>query len=279
MERITSPVELHHEELEVPASLTPFIVRRMRTWSDEPVDFAMTLPPTGTMFLTLVLGDPMVLEFPPKAPERAPELFVGGQIRDTLPTSRVRGCVGVTGFEFTPTGFHRLFHKDCQAFTDAATPLTTVLSAGPLHQDLTEAADIGDKMAVLRSFLLEQVSGARPPTVVDSTVARIEAARGSVTVAELARACHLSARQLNRRFMREVGVGPKHLAKVIQLKDAMTTLASGGAGTLRTLAQSAGYFDQSHFINDFQRLVGTNPLAFLHAGESFLRIYMRHQRN
>lgn len=279
MESLTDPAALLHEELDVPEALKPFVARRMRTWSDKPVDFAMTLPPTGTMFLTLVFGDPMMLEFPPQAPRRAPALFVGGQIRDTLPFSRVRGRVGITGFEFTPTGFYRLFHRDCQPFTDAATPLANVFPVGPLHQGLNESASIGEKMEVLRSFLLEQAPAARPPTVVDSAVARIEAARGGLTVAELARACHLSARQLNRRFLREVGVGPKHLAKVIQLKHAMTTLASGGPGTLRTLAQSAGYFDQSHFINDFQRLVGTNPLAFLHAGESFLRTYMRHQRS
>jgi AraC-like DNA-binding protein len=281
MESLTDPAALLHEELDVPAALSPFVARRMRTWSEEPVEFVMTLPPTGSIFLTLVFGDPMTLEFEPGEQRRAPELFIGGQLRNRLPVSRVQGRVGITGFEFTPTGFHRLFHQDCSALTDRAAPLDELIPepANALRGELDVTRDIHGKMALLQSFLLERVAEARDETVVDRAVARIEAVGGWITVAELARECHLSERQLNRRFLREVGIGPKHFAKVVQLKHAMATLHSGDSNSLRTLAQRAGYFDQSHFINDFQRLVGTNPLAFLHAGESFLRTYMRHQRN
>lgn len=277
MEPIVQPDPLQHEELEVPASLKPFVARHMRTWTDEAIDFVMPLPPTGSLFLTLVFGDRMTVEFTPGDPQPVPDLFIGGQLRNTMPVSRVRGRIGITGCEFMPTGFYRLFHQNCETFTDAARPFTSAFpeSGEKLLRTLAETPDISGKQALLQSFLMARLPHALPATVVDEAVDRIERAHGAITVAEIARQSHLSERQLNRRFLKEVGVGPKHFAKVVQIKQAIFTLQSGNPGELQELAQQAGYFDQSHFINDFQRLIGTNPLSFLEAGSSFLRTYMK----
>lgn len=277
-ESVTPPAALQHEELAIPPSLAPFVTRRMRTWTEESIDLRLPLPPTGSLFLTLVYGDAMTLEFEPGAPQPAPELFIGGQLRRIMPVSRIQGRVGLTGFEFTPTGFHRLFHQDCQRFTDQATSLETVMpeSARALRRATRSAASVKEKMEHLQAFLLERVPGAREATVVDEAVIQVEREHGCVTVKSLAEHCHLSERQLNRRFLREVGVGPKHFAKVVQIRQALMTLQAGTTGELKALAQRVGYFDQAHFINDFQRLIGTTPIAFLESGNAFLRTYMKH---
>jgi AraC-like DNA-binding protein len=276
MDSVTPPEALQHEELDIAPPLRPYVVRRMRTWASEPIEFEMPLPPSGSMFITHVFGDPMTLAFTPGEEQRAPEIFIGGQLRRTMPVSRASGMLGITGFEFTPTGFHRLFHVDCQAFTDAARPLDDAVDTAPLRRTLADAAGVEDRMTALQDWLLGFVEQAAPATAIDDAVARVEREHGGVTVGDLADFCHLGERQLNRRFLSEVGVGPKHFAKIVQLKQALMTLQHGNEGELQSLAQRNGYFDQAHFINDFQRLIGTNPLAFLQAGDSFMRTYMKH---
>lgn len=276
MESITPPSELKHEELTFDQRLAPFIVRRMRTWTEEPVKFQMPLPPSGSIFITLVYADPMTLALTADRPEWTPDIFIGGQLRRTTPVSRVNGRVGITGFEFTATGFHRLFGVDCQAFTDVARPLSDAADTGALSRALAGATDVHEKMEALHAWLLDRVPQALPPTVIDEAVAHVEHEHGCVSVAELAERCHLGERQLNRRFLREVGIGPKHFAKIVQIRQALLTMERGNEGELQALAQRNGYFDQAHFINDFQRLIGTNPLAFLEAGDSFMRTYMKH---
>lgn len=277
MESIEPRDALQHEELDFAPALAPFVTRRMRTWSDEPVTLELPLPPTGSLYLTRVYGDPLTLDFAPGERRQAPPVFIGGQLRRIMPVTRVQGHLGLTGFEFTPTGFYRLFGLDCQPLTDTATALTALApDTGPaLIATLEATPDPGEQMEQLQDFLLARVTNARPASVVDDAVALIEQEQGDVTVERTAEYCHLSERQLHRRFLREVGIGPKHFAKVIQIKEALATLHDGTPGQLRNLAQRTGYFDQAHFIHDFQRLVGTNPLAFLRAPDSFLRTYMK----
>jgi len=51
--------------------------------------------------------------------------------------------------------------------------------------------------------------------------------------------------------------------------EALEQLADGGpAEQIRDwagLAQDLGYYDQAHFINDFKKLVGRSPTAYLKA--------------
>lgn len=81
---------------------------------------------------------------------------------------------------------------------------------------------------------------------------------GSVTVDQVARACGLGARQLQRRFLDEVGVGPKHLARIARFARA-AELVSWSDQALTAVAHAGGYADQSHFAREFRALAGLTP--------------------
>ncbi len=97
---------------------------------------------------------------------------------------------------------------------------------------------------------------ARRPVVVDPELADIvRRARRGEWVASIAPAIGLSTRQLQRRALDAFGYGPKLLARILRLGDALA-LARRGV-PLVAVAAHCGYADQAHFANDVRSLAGT----------------------
>lgn len=47
-----------------------------------------------------------------------------------------------------------------------------------------------------------------------------------------------------------------------RIHGATNRLAGGGAANWAELALDLGYFDQAHFVRDFEALVGTAPVTY-----------------
>jgi AraC-like DNA-binding protein len=98
--------------------------------------------------------------------------------------------------------------------------------------------------------------------VVQKVSTAIVARCGQVRVAELAFDAGMSARQLRRLFLEQVGLTPKHLSRVIRFRESVARLAQAGRGDLTRVALDCGYYDQAHFINEFRELSGYRPTEF-----------------
>jgi AraC-like DNA-binding protein len=124
-----------------------------------------------------------------------------------------------------------------------------------------------------RSVPLDDVVGARRArqlvdTVVDAAAdarltspapARVRAALGALTrttVDGAAEEVGLSARQLRRLLLAEVGLGPKAFQRVARLQRFL-----GHDGGLARAAAEAGYADQAHLTREVVRLCGLPPAA------------------
>lgn len=80
-------------------------------------------------------------------------------------------------------------------------------------------------------------------------------------VNEHARSMGLSNRQLRHLFRVELGIGPKHYARIARLLRLLS--AAPARTTLADLALDAGFYDQAHMIADFHDLLNATPTAFL----------------
>lgn len=189
----------------------------------------------------------------------------------------VHGAVSVAGVAFSPCGFYRLFHRPCGPLADAITPLDQAVgeSTEILNQQLDKAENTRQKFDALQDFLEPLAEKALPEGPADWAVARINDTDGVLTVESLAGELGLSERQLNRHFLRAVGVSPKHFATVVQIRSVVETLHRNEPGEITELAHRAGYYDQAHFTHDFQRLVGHSPLDFLKSDNPLLSLYLR----
>jgi transcriptional regulator GlxA family with amidase domain len=85
---------------------------------------------------------------------------------------------------------------------------------------------------------------------------------GPVSVNNLASQCCLSVRQFERRFKEYAGFSPKLFSRIIRFQSVFNEL-SGKQSSLSEVAYACGYYDQSHFIQDFREFSGYNPREFL----------------
>ena len=82
------------------------------------------------------------------------------------------------------------------------------------------------------------------------------------SVDEAARIVGVSRQHLRRRFLEEVGVGPKTFARVARFQRLLQRVREGNAVSWAGAAADLGYFDQSHLIADFRALAGATPVPF-----------------
>lgn len=135
-------------------------------------------------------------------------------------------------------------------------------SATDLSRELLGATSVPELLARIARSFAERLS----PTF-EPTSARL--ARHAVRVLEqedlrvdgLAERLGVTTRHLHRAFVENIGVGPKEFARSIRLQRALRLTAT--SSDWGRIALGAGYYDQSHLIADFQRLVGLTPGAFL----------------
>lgn len=140
---------------------------------------------------------------------------------------------------------------------DAAHALRDALVAGQ-HREARVAA-------VARALTHRLATAAYEPASVPSVrraLRLVEAASVLPTVDALARELGTSSRTLRRSFLEVVGIGPKQYLRVVRFQRARRAVRGAPLVPLGTIAERAGYYDQSHFSADFQALSGMSPSAW-----------------
>lgn len=94
-------------------------------------------------------------------------------------------------------------------------------------------------------------------------VAEIRENRQVVKVDDLVNVVGIGKRRLQRLFFDYVGVSPKWVIQRYRLHEAVERLEQGEVSSLTELAISLNYFDQAHFIRDFERVVGATPSRYM----------------
>jgi len=98
--------------------------------------------------------------------------------------------------------------------------------------------------------------------VVQRVSTAIVARCGQVRVDELASDAGMSARQLRRLFLEQIGLTPKYFSRVIRFRESVSRLGGTPLGDWTQVALDCGYYDQAHFINEFRELSGYRPSEF-----------------
>jgi AraC-like DNA-binding protein len=135
-------------------------------------------------------------------------------------------------------------------------------------------------MQALLAWLIERRADAElPDPIVRATVQRLRHDSGH-EVARLADELSVSERQLRRRVVSAIGYGPKRLARVFRLYEALAAARTGD--DLARAAYDAGYVDQAHFANECRALGGAPAGVILAAWterDRFLQDTSAHERD
>ncbi len=89
----------------------------------------------------------------------------------------------------------------------------------------------------------------------------------SLRISQVALQLEMSSRHLHRLFLLEVGLSPKHFARIQRLGRLKHALKQPKG--LAELANSVGYSDQAHMTREVRNLTGTTPAQLWRMSDSF----------
>jgi AraC-like DNA-binding protein len=90
---------------------------------------------------------------------------------------------------------------------------------------------------------------------------------GGGSIDDAAVSAALSPRQLRRLCLERAGVSPKYLSRIVRFRKAVKRINALRLNSAQPgwadLAADCGYYDQAHFIREFQEFTGYTPVRYL----------------
>lgn len=222
--------------------------------------------PDGCVELILNFGDRFLQHFDGERKVQ-PRNFLVGQMTGPILISPC-GTVELLGIRFQPGGTRPWLDVPAHEVTDRVVDLGGLSSR--LEQGLlracADAPGLNDKVAAADAFLCSRLNDRKFDSQLLALAATIIDCGGLVSVDQLASHAGVSSRQLERRFQREVGIGPKLLARIVRFQQVFRAVEQCNAAWA-DVAVECGYYDQAHLIRDFHQFAQQTP-AVLFASQT-----------
>ncbi|ANE51523.1 helix-turn-helix domain-containing protein [Flavisolibacter tropicus] len=223
-------------------------------------------PPNSFCSIVFNYGDPYRLQNIKYAQLAVPRHFIAGQSIYSYKLF-LQGRIGITGIVLKPAALATLFHLPAYAFTEERVDLFNVFShqlLQPYIQQIEEAANPIEKVKALEAFLLHQVQTQSPsPDFIDIAANQIVESNGMISITQLVQNSCMSRRTFERRFFQKVGLSPKYYARIRRIAHLCNLIAGKQKVNWQELFYGCEYYDQAHFIKDFEEFTGRSPQQYL----------------
>ena len=174
---------------------------------------------------------------------------------------------GIFGAYLYPYAIPSLFSYPAYDFTNTSPDLSAVFGGegSLLEEQMIAAVDNATRVRIISGFLIDRLRarGRDLPTIRHAVDAVLDA-DGDIKIPDLAREYGFSLRHFERKFKEFAGLSPKLYSRVARFQ-AATRHKFAGARDLTEIAYACGYYDQSHFINDFRQFSGYTPKEYFWA--------------
>lgn len=267
----------HLLDYEIPDELKCLVIATIVGESKEKVKLSIPMYATGFPMLVNISGDLPAFFLDDEIYEYKSRLVLAGQIYRTNIRFKINGVFEQIGVILHPTAPYYLFHKPGIQLINKWTGLADVTDENTkeLEVSLSKCKSAVEQIELILGFLKDLLP-ARLPEIpwLEQSLMKIFQNNGKIDQADLISSSGVSERHFRRIFKRVIGVPPKYFCKVIQLNTVFELLNNSALDKIHHLALDCGYYDQSHFINDFNKLIGESPENFLNGDHAYIKTYM-----
>jgi AraC-like DNA-binding protein len=219
--------------------------------------------PDGCVELILNLGDQFNEHRGDGVKVSQPLYFLVGQMTRPIliaPTGRVR----LIGIRFQPGGAFPLLRVPMHELTDGLVELGALdpMLESELKEAVSDERSLPRCIARIERSLFARARSSAGYSWLPSLANSIVRLGGRQSVDQLALDAGVTGRQLQRRFLREVGIGPKLLSRIVRFQEVFRAVEGNREGWAQ-LAAECGYYDQAHLIRDCQQFAGQTPALLL----------------
>ena len=176
--------------------------------------------------------------------------------------------VNALGIRFKPAGAHYFFRVPIEALQNRNYALQDIdmPQVSRLCQQLQQAHSDSEQIGLIEDWLLHcmHVSGHGHgiPAAMQSALGHLHYSGGQHRMQALADELALSRRTLERQFRKHLGMPAKTYANLLRVDRARQLLKQGPKWRGADIGAITGYYDQAHFVREFQDVVGLTPMAY-----------------
>jgi AraC-like DNA-binding protein len=226
--------------------------------------------PNGCVQVIVNLERDYLHDCPEGRPEvrTAPALVVGS--RSTYELISGADVADLIGVVFEPGWFAAFAREAVDRFSNRSIDLEDLGSTGArgLRDRLREIPDIRTKFRCLEGFLRQRMATALAASETAAQAAvryaleRFGRAPAMTTVRDVARNTGWSERRFSQMFREAVGQSPKVWCRIQRFQRAVKLLHADADVRWAELALDCGFYDQSHFANEFRAFSGVDATTY-----------------
>lgn len=178
-------------------------------------------------------------------------------------TYKLEGIGAIVGVKFKPGGLHPFYTKSLHKLTDKfeAADLIFAEATEAYNKNILSLPDDKAIQAIEKLLQAKKPEADKTLELITNILMYLDQT-SQPSLPLVARQFGLSERRLQELFRQYVGVGIKWIIIRARLIKAAELAASLENPNWTSIAHDLGYGDQSHFINDFKRIIGKTPAQY-----------------
>jgi len=194
-----------------------------------------------------------------------PKSFIYGQITH-YNDLRSSGDLGMLVVVLQPYGIFKLLNIPASEMNNSLIPLADIFGreAMALEDQVLNADNLFPIIHSVERFLLKKGTPAKHnDPVFEESLQLIYQHKGILTIEELLKKIPVTERQLERKYNKYIGTGPKKFSDIIKFQHFLKLLQRHQSDKKMTDAvYDSGYYDQSHLNNYFKKTTGLTPWQY-----------------
>lgn len=170
------------------------------------------------------------------------------------------------GIRFRPGGAYPFFGFPISELTESVTELDLIWGSlvDEIRSQLLELESRDERLLKLECLLLGQAKRSLEGNrLISFAVHQLQHSPQFLAIRDLANTIGITQKHLISQFERVVGLRPKSFARVCKFQKVVNLLEQQQEVEWAAIASDCGYYDQAHFIHEFQAFSGLNPSAYL----------------
>lgn len=230
------------------------------------------LLPVKNIDIIFNLLSPMIFEKNGITFETPGKIFFRGLTRQYI-LMKQQGAVLTIGASFFPEGLYPFFGIPISEFKNETFGLDTILKnlANEIEAKLMHTDTISRKIQLLEVFFLDQLDrNALLP--LDTYKLLKHFSLSNMSINNFCLGNGIQPRTFERLFNKYIGTTPKLFSRLSRFQIILNRLLNSQATNLTTLAHEFEFFDQPHFIKDFESFTGSSPSKFLKDNQAIKQI-------
>lgn len=164
------------------------------------------------------------------------------------------------GIIFKPGGAYELLKIPLKEFHNKAIELDLISKTlfADIYENMQHSPTLERRLNLVHDWLFQILGSARVDPVISQFIYRLQGQEVPATKT-IADQLGITQQHTGRLLNKYIGTNPKMLHRVVRFQKAIQTLQQQSFKSLTDIAYQNDYFDQAHFINEFQSFAGLTP--------------------